>query len=572
MLERLRIHDYAIIADIDAVFSGGLTTITGETGAGKSILLGALKLALGERASSDVIRAGASRALVEAEFRLSDPDTRRWLEESGLADEDDRDRILVRREVTTSGSSRGFINGRSVTVAQLRDLGERLVSIHAQNEHTTLFVPAVQLRLLDSFGGHEKQLAAVERAHAGFRAALSKLQRLQNDDADMERRKAFLAFQVEELDRAALNPGEDEALETERRRLIHAEHLLAACASAADMLYEGERTESPAAVLLGGVAKVLSEVAALDPDQQALAAQAEELRFGVEDLAARIRQYMAGVTTDPARLSVVDERLDLIRGLKKKYGNTISDMLAMRDRLAAELDQCVRRDEALAAAQAETQTAAETLVAAAEMLRAARQQAAKAFQQQVEREMRPLEMPKAAFQVVLSPASQFDESASVMGRAEAVTASGADCVEFLVALNPGEDARPLRRVASGGEIARIMLAIQSVLAGRDGIPTLIFDEIDIGISGEAAARVGDKLRRLARAHQVLCITHLPQVAACGDQHFRVMKSVSGGRTAVRLESLEGEMRAAAIAEMIAGKTANPDALRLAERLLALNAD
>ncbi|MCX7718112.1 MAG: DNA repair protein RecN [Candidatus Sumerlaeaceae bacterium] len=570
MLERLRIQDYAIIADLETSFSGGLTTITGETGAGKSILLGALKLALGERASSEVVRSGAARALVEAEFRETAAAVRHWLDEAGLTDEDEPERILFRREASASGVSRGFINGRSVTVAQMRELGEQLVAIHAQNEHTTLFVPGVQLRLLDDFGGHATELSACASAHAEFRAALAKMRALQADEADMERRKAFLMFQVEELDRARLSPGEDEALENERRRLVNAERLLAACASAADMLYEGEQTESPAAALLGAAAKGLAEVAALDNSQQALAKQAEELRFGVEDLAARIREYMAGVNTDPARLSLVEERLELIRGLKKKYGGTIAEMLATRERLAAELDQCVHRDEALATATATAQAAAEALLSAAAALRTVRLRAAKAFQQRIESEMRPLELPKASFQVALLPAAPDDDQADVIAKAEAIAADGADTVEFLVALNPGEESRPLRRVASGGEIARIMLAVKSVLAGRDSIPTLIFDEIDIGISGEAATRVGEKLKRLAASHQVICITHLPQIAACGDQHLRVSKSVTGGRTRVHLETLSGEDRAAAIAEMITGKAANPDALRLAERLLARN--
>jgi DNA repair protein RecN (Recombination protein N) len=435
------------------------------------------------------------------------------------------------------------------------------------------------MHLLDGFGGHDREVADYRAAHRALREAAARLRALSTDAGEAERRKAYLQFQVDEIAKAALLPGEDESLEQERRRLANAERIGAACASACDLLYEGDTTENPAGALISAAAKALEEVAGLDPSQEELAARAGELRFAAEDLAARVREYMAQVQADPRRLAAVEERLHLIRSLKRKYGLGIPEIIAAGEALAAELSSLENRDAELAAARAEVERAAALALVAAGALTARRLRAAGEFQRQVAREMRGLELPRAAFSALVSPRQPHGGGDAEGGAPDpldvpeiqgvaALGPDGADTVEFLVALNPGEEARPLRKVASGGEIARIMLAIKSVLAGRDEIPTLIFDEIDVGVSGEAAARVGEKLARLSESHQVLCITHLPQVAARGDHHLSAGKRVVQGRTRAEVRRLEGAERAAAVAQMLSGREVDEESLRYARKLLS----
>ncbi|MBX7247240.1 MAG: DNA repair protein RecN [Candidatus Sumerlaeaceae bacterium] len=562
MLELLRIKNYAIIDDLEVELGSGLTVITGETGAGKSIVMGALKLALGERATAESIRSGEKRAFLEAVFGNVADGVQAWLAEAGLDDPDNNANVSVRREIQAGGSSRSFINGRAATLVQVRQLGEWLVDIHSQNEHTTLFESATQLRLLDSFGGHAKELNAYKQAFEKFRVASASYVSLTQNQGDSERRRSFLDFQIKEIDAAKLSPGEEEPLETERRRLMNAERLGKACAAAADLIYEGEQTESPAGGLIAAAAKLLAEVASLDPSQQGLVTQAEELRFATEDLAARVRDYAEKVAADPQRLVEVEERLQTIRDLKRKYGGSIDEVLATLGRLTAELYTIENHGAALKAAEAAVSEAQAGMLKTARALSAVRQASASKFQKLVEKEMRELELPKAVFQTGLiggvpdSPA--FKDSCGV---------TGADEIDFLIGLNPGEPARPLRKVASGGEISRIMLAIKSILADRDETPTLIFDEIDVGISGEAAARVGEKLRRLGRSHQVLCITHLPQIAAGGNQHLVVSKKTEKGRVRVTVSTLGQKERSEALAQMLSGREINAESRKFAEKLL-----
>lgn len=564
MIEALRISNYAIIERLDVEFDSGLTTITGETGAGKSVLLGALKLLLGERAASDSLRSGADRASIEAIFRMPEPGVRDWLESNAFLDDPGDDQIILRRDLLGSGSSRGFINGRSATLTQLRELGNQLVDLHAQHEHTNLFSPAHQLRLLDGYGSYGDSIAQYQHAYQSWREVSARLAALSTSADDAERRRDFLAFQVDEIDKAELVVGEDEGLESERRRLANAERLTLACRGAIDLLYEGDETANPANSLVTAAARSIAEIVALDPSQESLLKDAEALRFAVEDLSEKLRDYVASVAADPARLAIVDERLQLIRALRRKYGGTVAEILVTRDDLARQLQDIENRDEEIAKARKAHETATAALLAAARELSARREEAARSFQKRVEREMRELELPKAVFLARLT--------SSLSGTCEAsqepdVTASGADTIEFMVSLNPGEETRPLRKVASGGEIARIMLAIKAILAERDNVPTFIFDEIDVGISGQAAARVGDKLCSLAEHHQVFCITHLPQVAARGAHHLFVEKVVSQGRTHATVRPLEGNERADALARMLSGSNIDETSRQYARKLL-----
>lgn len=562
MLELLKVRNYAIIEEVTLEPGAGFTALTGETGAGKSILLGALKLVLGSRASSEVVRTGARSACIEAIFSGIPRAAERWLDEAGFAGDGDGAEVIVRREVLAAGTSRSFINGRAAMLSQLRDLGDLLVDMHGQNEHTSLFAPSTQLQLLDSYGDHEKELTAFCEAFREYRTALATLAELNAATADAERRKSFLQFQVNEIQNAALQPDEDSALDTERRRLVNAERLLAACSSASDLLYDGEKAENPASALIAAAGKALSEVATLDPSQEELSREADALRYAVDELAAKVRGYAEQIGAEPERLGIIEDRLQVIKALKRKYGADIDEIIATGEQLAAELSRIENHEHLMAEAEAGLEKARALALKTAKVLSDKRKLTAKAFEKQVESEIRQIDLPKARFQVSLN--TRLDGEVD----AEKLSESGADEIEFMVAINAGEGSRPMRKVASGGELSRIMLGMKSVLAKRDRVPTLIFDEIDVGVSGEAALRVGDKLTRLAESHQVLCITHLPQIAARGDVHLVVEKHVEQGRTSAQLRRLEGRERRDALARMLSGNEVDTTSLKYAEKLLA----
>ncbi|MGI8906981.1 MAG: DNA repair protein RecN [Candidatus Sumerlaeaceae bacterium] len=571
MLEVLRISNYAIIDQIEVEFNAGLTTITGETGAGKSIMLDALRLILGDRATSDVVRTGAQRASIEAIFRAPNAEVSRWLADTGLSDDDGDSNIIVRREILAVGSSRHFINNRAATLVQLRDLGARLVDLHGQNEHTALVAPASQLRLLDCFGGYTKEIDAFLAAFREYRDIAARLAELTTVNADADRRKSFLEFQVDEIQKAELQPGEDELLDIERKRLQNADKLTQVCGTVCDLLFEGEQIDTPAAAQVTTVAKALAELAQLDPSQEPLAMEANALRFAIEDLCEKVRDYAGTVQANPQRLAVVEDRLDLLRQLKKKYGGTIGAVMATCTSLEQELESIVNRDAEAERVRVEYAASRARVIGAANALSARRATAALDFEKKVQKAMRELELPKAVLHVAITSRLEVETAREKEQDPGALlnllTASGADNVEFLVSLNAGEETKPMRKVASGGEISRIMLAIKSVVAGKDEVSTLIFDEIDVGISGQAAAKVGEKLTGLAASHQVLCITHLPQIAARGDRHLVVEKKTVQGRTVASITSVEGDNRAAALAQMLSGVEVDETSRKYAEKLL-----
>ncbi|PKO17526.1 DNA repair protein RecN [candidate division BRC1 bacterium HGW-BRC1-1] len=573
MLEYLSITNYAIIENLRLEPGVGFNTITGETGAGKSILLGALKLALGERAAAEALRRGSTRSEVEAVFRgLPEALTQR-LSADGLADDSDEGCVILRREISSSGTSRAFLNGRTVPLTYLREVAEALIDIHSQNEHTSLHTVATQLNLLDRFGEHESALENYANAFHQMREAKRRLGELDTNQGDAERRKAFLLFQIEEIRTAAPVPGEDETLADDRRRLLHAERIGTACSAVVDLLYEGEQTQSPAVASVDSARKLLEEVAELDPSQTELAARAGEVRFALEDLAGQVRDYMAGIAPDPARLSEVDERLHQLHGLKRKYGDTLAAVLETLESLEAEVHGIEFHDEEMQKCREEFVSSANKALLAARELSERRRKAAAVFEKAVMTEMADLELPRAKFVVRLnSHVPEAGSESSPESIYKALDARGGDDIDFLVSTNIGEDPKPLARVASGGEVARIMLAIKTVLAERDEIPTLVFDEIDVGISGEAAARVGEKLRLLAATHQVLCITHLPQVAARGHVHWVVEKSDAAGRTTASARQLKEKERVLALAQMLSGREPDQAALRYARELMAAQAN
>lgn len=563
MLELLRISNYAIIDDLEIDFRDGLVAITGETGAGKSIIMGALKLALGERASAEVIRTGAQRASIEAVFSIPPGIAVRFRVDEFLSEIAESGEAIFRREVLLSGGSRAFINNRSAPIAQLKELGELLLDIHGQNEQMSLLSTELQLRMLDAYAAHAALLDAYKSAYRDLRSSTARLEELCTTVGDAERRKSFLEFQVQEITTAAPVPGELEQLESERRRLQNSEKLQRSCQAACDLLYDGEGDQPAAAALIGSVSRALADIVACDPAQQQFVDDAASLRYAAEDLASRIRSYAQSISAEPARLAAVEDRIDLLRKLRRKYGSTEQEILAACEQMQAELASIEHRDEEIAQLEREHVSARAAAVETGGKLSKSRARAARQFGKIIQEEIRGLELPHAAFSVALdrrTPAQ--DEGVQQFGP------EGMDTVEFMITLNPGEEQRPLRKVASGGEISRIMLGLECVLAKKLEVQTLVFDEIDIGISGEAAAKVGAKLRELSQSRQVLCITHLPQVAAQGDAHIVVEKAVDGERTVVTARAVSGEERTSVIAQMLAGRSIDQEARKYARKLLS----
>ncbi len=589
MLQELTIRGLAIIDHLTVNFGPGLTTITGETGAGKSLLLGALRLLVGQRASSEWVTSGKSKALVQAVFDPLRDDIKEFLRLYGLEADPDEPPLLLRRELLASGGSRHYVNDIAVTLSRLEELGRLLVAIHGQNDQALLLQPSAQLTLLDLYGRCGDELARYEAAYTQAKEAASRLEHFLEASRDLEQRREFLRFQVAEIDQATIKPGEERELQAELLRLRHAQKLFEAAQAVVDRLYEGERNPLTATHLVAECEKLLDDVCRYDGKLSPLVSQLQEIRVSIVALAAELRTYLQGLEAHPCRLEELEERMDVLRTLLRKYGPTSEDVLKTRVRLAQELDELENYELHLEQARLHLMQALEELEDAASALRKKREKAARQLQALVEKEMQGLSLPGAQFRILLLPREREIETATTLEKpgedagdvtVQTATASnvapflperfgprGTETVEFMALLNVGDEFRPLRKIASGGELSRIMLAIEAVLAERDKTSILIFDEIDAGISGEAAERVGEKLRRLAENHQVICVTHLPQIAASGHQQLVVEKSVQANRTEVSVRAVEGEQREAALARMLAGKDVDTSTRRFARRLL-----
>ena len=554
MLRELRIRNFAVIETVLVSFGPGLNVLTGETGAGKSILIDAILLLRGGRAQTDVIRADAETATVEAVFDVAPRGAvAAALDETGLALEDGQ--LVVRRELSRSGRHRAFVNDSPVTVALLERLGDQLVEVHGQHEHQRLLEPARQLELLDRYADAEELRERVAGLVAKYRAARAEVERTRAAERDRAQREDLLRFQLSELDGARLRPGEEAELRQERRRAQHAEKLLSALADAAGLL---QHEEGAAAARVHRAARLLQDLGRLDP---AFAAPVEVLDAAsahIEDALVRIRELRDAVTIEPGRLEGIDERLDVLTRLKRKYGESEEAMLRFRDAVAAELDRFSRHEEILAGQERTLAELHAELADAAPALSDRRRAAAERLGREAERELRALGMERAVFHIVLERAP-LDE----------VGPRGLDRIEFRLSANPGEEVRPLARVASGGELSRTMLALKSVLAKADRVPTMIFDEVDAGIGGRVASVVAAKLAAAAAGRQVLCVTHLAPIAARAGHHLRVVKSVRAGRTRVAADLLAGDARVDEIARMLAGDRLTETARRHARELLAV---
>jgi DNA repair protein RecN (Recombination protein N) len=604
VLAELRIRDFAIIDELQWSFAPGFSAMTGETGAGKSIIVDAVELVLGGRADSTVVRAGADRAIVEATFRLG-PGQRAAidpvLEREGL-EGDDPDLLLLGREVRLSGRSVSRVNGRAVTLTLLREVAEGLVDIHGQSEHLSLLRVREHGNLLDRYAELWPLREQVARLVEQARAVRRELADLLRSERELAHRADLLQFQIGEIEAAALQPGEEEELLAERLRLANAEQLAALTDEALRALEQGEGQAPAVQDLLGTALRALGGLARVDPALEPQLRAAESVNYQVEELVRSLREYQERVEYNPRRLQQVEERLTLIRLLQRKYGPQIPDVLAYAEKAARELDAITHSEERIAELRAEEERLLAELGQVALELSRQRREAAQRLAVGIEEELCDLRMEGARFGVdfqwrldpegvpLPQPVSgfRFQVSGSGIEQLEAwnsepdtlhrvaFDSSGIDRVEFLVSPNPGEPLKPMAKIASGGETSRLMLALKTVLSRADETPTLIFDEIDQGIGGRVGATVGEKLWGLAAGigpgglrHQVLCVTHLPQLAGFGDEHFHVQKHVeetaAGERTVTRVAKLEGRARVEELAQMLgAGGEA---AYRSAEEIL-----
>ncbi len=551
MLRELRIQDFAIIDHLELTFERGLVVFTGETGAGKSIILDALDLLLGGRADVTLIRAEADLARVEATFHLVGPEreaVHAILRREDLLD--DQDYLTLSREVRREGRSVARVNGATVHLSLLKELGEVLVDIHGQSEHLSLLNVRAHLGLLDRYADVQSLLSEYRQTYQTWQRVRRELDELRRTQRDADQRTEMLTFQAEEIEAARLRPGEDEELRQERDRLANAESLAALAQQALAALDEGT-PDSPAATdLLGQASQALHKLAQIDASQTALAQQAALLEESLADLARSLRGYLETIEYDPKRLNIVEERLDLLHRLTRKYGGTIEAVLAYAVEARRQLEHISNATERIAQLEAEEANLLARLSAQAQALSQQRRQAAEKLSRAIEAELDDLRMAAARFAVDFQTRPDPNGLPFPDGARVAFDENGLDKVEFLIAPNPGEGLKPLARIASGGETSRLMLGLKNVLARADEVPTLIFDEIDQGIGGRVGATVGEKLWLLSRQHQVLVVTHLPQLAAFGDQHFQVQKQVEEGRTLTRVTPLSGEARTLELAQML----------------------
>jgi len=554
MLRELSIHQLAVIENVTVAFHDGFHVLTGETGAGKSIVIDALTLAAGGRGSADMIRHGCEKATIEAVFDLPvghpvwDTLTRLGIE----ADKDET--LLVRRELLSHGKSTARINGQSVTLTMLKEVGEHLVNIHGQHEHQSLLRTDKHLEWLDLFAGED-----IRELKAEYRQLFQEYQRIARERRELEDKSRqgmqmldLYRFQLEEIAAARLKKGEDESLSDERRKLSHAEKLSDAVSEAYDLLYGSKGLSAISRALTR-----LQDIVKFDPAPlQPLIDQLQSAYYSAEDGAYQLRDYKENIEFNPERLGQIEQRLDLLHGLKRKYGETIEEIIAYRARIQEEVDLLDRGEETFEKLAVRERELRAELDARAERLSAIRRAAAKTLSEQIEQELAALQMERSVFEVKLESTE--------------LTAAGTDSAEFILSTNPGEPPKPLSKIASGGEMSRVMLALKTIFARIDEIPVLVFDEVDTGVSGRAAQAIAEKLSLLSRHCQVFAITHLPQVACMADHQYEIRKGVtSDARTRTIVTELSEEMRVEELARMLGGVEVTEKTRHHAQEMLSL---
>ena len=553
MLRLLHIENIAVIEQAEIAFDRGFNVLTGETGAGKSIVIDAISAILGERTYRDVIRTGAGHAFVSAVFD-GVPETP-WFAENRV--EYDPSELLVQREVYADGKNVCRVNGRPVTVAILKKLGGQLVNIHGQHDSQQLFDETKHLSYLDLFARNEAERTAYAACYERVLSLRRERERLTLDEGEKLRRVEALQYQLEEIGRAGLQPGEDEQLENRRKLLQNAEKLSEALAAAAMALSGGEDA-SGAVDLVGEADHALARIARYDEGLAALGDRLSNLQYELEDVAGELRDHLDQMAYSGEELEQIESRLDVIHRLKRKYGGSVEEILQYAEKAQRELDEITFSEERLAQLEKELAAVTAEAKAAGLLLRATRQTAARAMETRLSQELAALDMPRAQF------VCQLEETD--------LTPDGLDSLRFLMTANVGEALKPLSKVASGGELARIMLAIKNVLAEQDRVGTLIFDEVDAGVSGRAAQKVAEKLRAVSKNKQVLCVTHLPQIAAAADVHLLIAKTEREGRTYTQVTALDRPGRTREIARIIGGAEITETTLRSAGEMLQSDRD
>ena len=549
MLEKLSIRNFALIEKLDLELEEGLNVLTGETGAGKSILIEALSFLLGARSQSAWLRLEAEKAEVSGVFSVSAkyfPEELKELTGSG------EEGLFLRRDLDKNGKSRAYVNDRPVPVSTLGRFGEVLVDFHGQHDQQTLLKPALQLELLDRFSGLEGEKAELKNLYDAWKSLRGELETLRLNVQEKEKKTDMLRYQIKEIEQAGLHPEEEKELEENLPRFKHAGRLHNLSSQAYGTLYEQE------GACLEGVRKAekwVSEIAALDPSLQDLVTMLQEARIRLEEAASGLGNYRQNLNADPEALDRLIGRRDLLEKLKRKYGATLEEVLSCLDRLRREYSALEHSDEKMGELSRSLSKQEQQLRKQSGRIHEKRTASAKELSRKVEKELSLLGMPKARFVVEIRPQEEFGPD-------------GMDRVEFFIAPNPGEGSKPFREIASGGELSRMMLALKTVFAGEDRIPTLVFDEVDAGVGGTVSRCVGEKLSVLSRTHQVLCVTHLPQIASFARAHFSVSKEIADTRTRTHLKKLSSDERLEELARLLGGREVTPVSLRHAKELLS----
>ncbi len=553
MLMNLQVRDFAIVEKIDIEFDAGMTVLTGETGAGKSILVDALGLVLGERGSAQLVRDGAKRAEFSAQFDITNlPLVRAWLEEQALDLDGD---CLLRRAINSDGRSRAFINGNAVPLSQLKSLGELLLDIHGQHFHQSLGRRAIQRDLLDHFGGLLEQRAAVATRYSEWKAVAQRLEKLLGADADRASRIDLLTFQLQELDTLAITDKEPSELNLERQKLQNSGRLADGVTISLDALMDSE--SSNANNLIAEAMRAVESIAEYDESLKPLLESLGSAAIQVSEASESLRRYGEGIDMDPRRRDWVEERLDAIQAVARKHRVSPDELAALQNKLREENDELLHAAERGQELEVQVNELRDVFLKAAVKLSTGRTKAAKKFSKEVSEAMSGLGMPGGTF---VAEVSRVDE--------ESARASGIDNIEFLISANPGQKPQALAKIASGGELSRMSLSIQVIASDGSAIPTMIFDEVDSGVGGGVAEMVGRRLQQLGDKRQVLCVTHLPQVASLADQHFRVSKVSDGKSTRTGLQVLGKDERIEELARMLGGVEITQTTLRHASEMLA----
>ena len=564
MLRELRIRNFAVIDEVALDLDEGLNVLTGETGAGKTIILNALAIILGNKVSTDVIRHGADEASVEALFSPLPAEVESKLGEMGA---EEGEELVIRRIISRAGKNRVYLNGRVCPLTLLAEIGGQLVHVYGQHEHHTLLKPETHLALLTAFGGAEEKTAEMKKRHQALGEAWSRLKEAKELVERKKRDETGLRSQLEEIKAASLRIGEEEDLKAKREVLLHAERLMQGCKEGEDLLYE---SENALVSRLGRYALRMRDLANIDGSLKPVGELLEAVQAQLEEATAILRRYLDRADFDPRALEKTDDRLAEIGRLKRKYNGSVEDILRLQGEWEKALEALAREEESIPALEREFEAARKSAWEFAEALSIERQRIAKQFKKEAETEAKSLGMPGMNFEARFHSLEQETDEPPFRIGGKRMTELGIDELEFYFSPNPGEPVKPLAKIASGGELSRVMLAIKSLVLAKADVPTLLFDEVDAGIGGAVAEIVGQKLKRVAESFQVICVTHLPQIAALADAHSVVLKEVIRGRTFTSVKKLSERERVAEVARMLGGVKITERTKKHAEEMVKRN--